>query len=89
MEKNIRINPLKYPSIKCKCGCEVWDQGVILKKIPGLEVGNGVEDTFIDLPVYYCSKCGEILPEYREMYKLDETPKQEEQPIEMKPKLII
>ena len=88
MENNIRVNPLKYPNEKCKCGCEVWNQGFILKRIPGLELGTGTEDQFIDLPVYYCSKCGEILPQYREIYKLDE-PKDKEQTTEMKPKLII
>ena len=61
---------------------EVWNQGVIIKRIPGLEVGNGTEDTFADLPVYYCAKCGKIIPEHRKIYQLDnnaeetiETPK--------------
>lgn len=83
MENNIRVNPLKYPNVKCECGCEIWNQGVILKKIPGLEVGNGMEDTFIDLPVWYCIKCGKILPEYRQIYKLDgarEEPKKDNTP---------
>lgn len=72
MENTIRVNPLKYPNIKCKCGCEVWNQGVILKRVPGLEMGQGTEDVFVDLPVWYCAKCGEILPEYKEMYKMDD-----------------
>ena len=51
MENTIRVNPLKYPNVKCHCGCEVWNQGVILKRIPGLEMGQGTEDVFVDLPV--------------------------------------
>ena len=78
MENNLRINPLKYPNIKCECGCEIWNSGVILKRIPGLEIGQGTEDQFLDLPVYYCSKCGKILPEYREIYKLDQSAQVEE-----------
>lgn len=73
MENNIKLNPLKHPNIACKCGSIVWNQGVILKRIPGIEMGMGTEDQILDLPVFYCAKCGEILPEYVKMYKLDET----------------
>lgn len=72
METNIKVNPLKHPNIECKCGSIVWNQGVILKRIPGIEMGMGTEDQILDLPVFYCAKCGEILPEYVKMYKLDE-----------------
>lgn len=88
MENNIRVNPLKYPNVKCDCGCEIWNQGVILKKIPGLEVGNGMEDTYIDLPVWYCIKCGKMLPEYRKIYKLDENT-EEKTPEEKKPTILL
>lgn len=87
MENNIRVNPLKYPNVKCDCGCEIWNQGVILKRIPGLEIGNGTEDTFIDLPVWYCSKCGKMLPEYRQLYKLDEAKEVPQK--EVAPKFIV
>lgn len=69
---NIRINPTKYPNIQCECGNDVWSVGYILKRIPGIEMGTGSEDQILDLAVYYCSKCGKILPEYRKMYKLDD-----------------
>lgn len=78
MEQNLRINPLKYPTVKCECGCMIWNQGVILKKIPGFEVGTGTDDQIIDLPVYYCAKCGKIYPEYNELYKLDKEETTEE-----------
>lgn len=80
MENNLRLNPLKYPTVICECGCEVWNHGVIIKRIPGLELGRGTEDQFIDLPIFYCSKCGNILPEYRQIYKMDEQPEQQETP---------
>lgn len=80
MENKLRLNPLKYPTVKCECGCEVWNQGVIIKRIPGLEVGNGTEDTFADLPVYYCAKCGKIIPEHRKMYQLDKIEEKTETP---------
>ena len=67
----VRINPLEQPTIACKCGNIVWQQGLILKKVSGFLVGTGSDDQIIDLPVYYCAKCGEILEEYKQMYKLD------------------
>jgi hypothetical protein len=70
---NIRINPLKYPNVKCECGNEVWLQGVVLKQISGLELGTGTKDQLIDIPVFYCSKCGEVFPEDKKIYKIGET----------------
>lgn len=61
------IDPFNYPSVKCdKCGHEVFRQGVIFKKLPGLLMGGGAEDVNYPLPVYVCDKCGEIIKEIRE-----------------------
>ncbi|WQJ53583.1 MAG: hypothetical protein [Wendovervirus sonii] len=72
MENNIRINPLKYDNIKCSCGCEIWQQGRIIKRIPGIEIGTGTEDQILDLPVFYCAKCGRILPDDAKIYKMED-----------------
>lgn len=69
---DVRINPLNYPTIKCKCGCAAFVPGVILKRISGIALGAGSEDQIVDLPIYICNNCGEILEEYKKMYKLDE-----------------
>ena len=62
-----QIDPFNYPSVKCdKCGHEVFRQGVIFKKLPGLLMGGGAEDVNYPLPVYVCDKCGEIIKEIRE-----------------------
>lgn len=64
----VSINPLKYKSIQCdKCGCEVFSHGYVFKKISGIELGTGTEDQIIPIDVFYCSKCGELMPEYREV----------------------
>lgn len=73
MDANIKVNPLKYPSIECECGSIVWNHGVIIKKILGIAMGMGNEPQYVDLPIFYCAKCGKILPEYEEMYKLGES----------------
>lgn len=68
--ENIKINPLKYQNIQCQCGCETFVQAYILKRIPGIVAGTGSDDQILDLPVYICSKCGEILDDYKQVYKL-------------------
>lgn len=70
---NIRINPLKYPNVKCECGSEIWLQGVVLKQIPGLELGTGTKDKVFDIPIFYCAKCGKVFPEDKEICKIGET----------------
>ena len=81
MERNININPMNYPTIKCdKCGCKTFISGVILKKIPGLALGTGAEDQLINMPVFICSKCGEVFKDDRELYELDKEEVKEEKP---------
>ena len=61
------INPLNYENVKCpSCGCIVYNEGVVFKRIPGLEAGNGTEDVIYPIPVFVCAKCGELLPEHKE-----------------------
>ena len=62
------INPLKYPSVTCdNCGCELFEEKLILKKIPGMVAGNGTEDINYPVPVLVCSKCGTIEKSHREL----------------------
>ncbi len=62
------INPLKYPSVTCdNCGCDLFEEKIILKKIPGMVAGNGTEDINYPVPVLVCSKCGSIEKSYREL----------------------
>lgn len=63
-----KVNPLKYPSVKCdNCGGEVFEEKYIIKKIPGMIVGNGTEDITYPIPVLVCSKCGTIEKTNREL----------------------
>ena len=45
----------------CDCGNKIWLQGLVLKKISKLLTQSGV-DEMMPIPVFYCSKCGEIAP---------------------------
>ena len=55
MNRGPVINPLKYPSIKCdNCGGELFEEKLVLKKIPGMVAGNGTEDINYTVPVLVC-----------------------------------
>ena len=70
------INPLNYPSEVCSCGNETFIPGIIFKKVPGMLMGQGTEDTLIPLKVFVCSKCGELSPYDKDI--LEEHKKQKE-----------
>ena len=68
-----KLNPLKYSNVKCdKCGSELFEYGMILKRIPGLELGAGVDDVNYPIDIIVCKKCGAILKDIREELKLEE-----------------
>ena len=65
-QNTIHVNPLKYPSILCdKCGCETFVPAYVFKKIPGVAIGYAGQDVTTPIEVYICSKCGELMPEYK------------------------
>ena len=67
------VNPLKYPSVKCdNCGGELFEEKIILKKIPGLIAGTGSEDINYPVSVLACSKCGTIEKTYRDLIEKGE-----------------
>lgn len=56
------INSAPY-EVCPECGCNVFVEGVMLKRISGLILGSR-EDKVIPLPVYVCKKCGQFAPMY-------------------------
>lgn len=64
----LSVNPLEYPSVVCdKCNCETFIPAAVFKRVPGVVAGSGTEDSLVPIPVYICSKCGELMPDYRKM----------------------
>ena len=54
----IRLEDTK--AVKCDvCGCEVFDQGVMLREVSSLLTGTG-QPGIIPIPVFICSKCGHV-----------------------------
>ena len=65
-------DPRDYETIKCdKCGGIVFDNKTILKKVSGMEVGQGAKPVLVPLPVLVCNKCGAILADDIKGYKLE------------------
>lgn len=72
LNRGPQVNPLDYPSIKCKkCGSILFGSAVVLKEIPGTLIGAAGETVQYPLKVFICKKCGEILDSDIKMYKLE------------------
>ena len=66
------VDPRNYETIKCdKCGSIQFTNQYILKKVSGLEVGNGARATVLPLNVLVCAKCGKIWEDDIKGYKLE------------------
>ena len=55
----------------CECGNKIWTQGIILKKVSSLISQSGVPEV-MPIPVFLCSKCGEIAPMLKNDKKFNE-----------------
>lgn len=54
---------MESPTIKCEnCGCELFEQRTIIKKISLLALGQGTGFTYHPLVVMVCSNCKELSP---------------------------
>jgi len=56
---------VESPNVVCECGCKIFVPAVALKKVSALVSPTGKEE-IIDIPVYICSKCGEIPQVYKD-----------------------
>ena len=51
-------------AVKCElCGGEVFDQGVMLRRVSPILTGNG-KPGIVPVPVFICSKCGHVNKEF-------------------------
>ena len=60
LKSNITTSPIET----CECGNKIWNQGFIIKKISKLISSSGV-DEIMPVPIFYCSKCGEVAPMFK------------------------
>ena len=51
------------PNIVCECGCKTFAPAAILKKVSKIVTMTN-RDEIVDIPVYFCTKCGKIPQEY-------------------------
>lgn len=67
-----KTDPRNYETIKCdKCGGIVFDNKYILKRVSGMELGQGAKPMMIPLNILVCDKCGAILADDIKGYKLE------------------
>jgi len=56
----------KYENYKCECGCQLFTTAVVIKKVPAIDLGEILnEDVPVpieQIPVWVCTKCGELAP---------------------------
>lgn len=56
----------KYENYKCKCGSQLFTTAVVIKKVPAVELGEilagDVPLPVEQIPVWVCTKCGELAP---------------------------
>jgi DNA-directed RNA polymerase subunit RPC12/RpoP len=62
MEQQMNISLDKTTAVSCTCGSETFTEGVMLRKASRFITGTA-QDALIPIPVFICSKCGEILEE--------------------------
>lgn len=62
------FNPMEYPEVKCKhCGCEIFQPGVMFRKVPGTLFGQAGESVEIPLKIFFCSNCKKLSPQDQDM----------------------
>jgi len=67
-----KIDPRSYETIKCdKCGGIQFETQYVLKRVSGMELGQGVKPMILPLNILVCSKCGAILKDDIIGYKLE------------------
>ena len=66
------VDPRNYETVKCdKCGSIQFVPQYIMKRISGIELGNGAKPTIVPLNIMVCAKCGSIWKDDIKGYKLE------------------
>jgi len=67
-----KVDPRNYETVKCShCGSIQFVQQVVMKRVSGMELGQGATPTIVPLPIMVCAKCGEIWEDDIKGYKLE------------------
>ena len=67
------VDPRNYETIKCsKCGSIQFESQYVLKKVSGMELGQGAKPMMVPLNILVCAKCGAILDDDIKGYKLED-----------------
>lgn len=61
-QKGPTVDVTKLYNEACSCGNKFWEKAVILKKIPGIYIGQS-QATLAPVEIYRCDKCREVHPD--------------------------
>ena len=87
-----KTDPRNYETVKCdKCGSIQFVPQYVLKRVSGMELGQGTKPVLVPLNIFACAKCGTILEDDIKGYKLENDLKEDkvEQASETKSNLIL
>ena len=66
------VDPRNYETIKCdKCGSIQFVNQYVLKRVSGMELGQGAKPMMVPLNILVCAKCGAILADDIKGYNLE------------------
>lgn len=52
------------PNVVCpECGGKLFERAIVLKKVPGLLLGQASASAVVPVPVLVCRKCGALSPD--------------------------
>jgi len=66
--KKLNIDLSQLTNEKCECGNEYWEKCNILKKVPGLMIGQA-QATIMPVEMYRCDQCKTLHPDFLELLK--------------------
>ena len=65
------VNLVDAPVEICECGNKFWVQSFVLKRLSSLISPTGNPE-LVPIPLYICSKCGQIAPVFKNDPKFDQ-----------------
>lgn len=66
--KQLNVNLAQLVNERCACGNDYWEKINILKKVPGLMIGQA-QATIMPVEMYRCDKCKTLHPDFTELLK--------------------
>jgi hypothetical protein len=57
MNKNLKVDLSKCYNEKCTCVNSLWRKTFVVKRVPGILIGEAGKDGFMEVEILSCAKC--------------------------------